>query len=188
MTSWKEAFPCMHIGSTHTLHYLLSINSVCCWAIGQAIASSAMLSVIEVHASFRRPSCYRLLSSLLYLSCHPPPLSPLYQPFLSSLLAHHRFVLPLCSHVLTASCPMLCACIYSVSSLFLYLHFSCFWQHIRGGPRWTQAWDPLPATLLLLVIVPSLPLLSIHVKDHQLPLYSSRIDRWYKLMGLCLLS
>lgn len=74
-----------------------------------------------------------LLSSLLYLSCHPAPLSPLYQPFLPSLLARHRFVLPLCCHVLTASCPMLCACIYSVSSVYLYLHFSCFWQHSRVG-------------------------------------------------------
>lgn len=56
---------CTH-AHTHTL-YLLSINSVCCRAIGEAIASSPMVSVIEVHASFRRPSCLSLLSSLLYL-------------------------------------------------------------------------------------------------------------------------
>lgn len=47
---------CTH---THTVLYLLSINSVWCRAIGEAIASSPMVSFIEVHASFRRPSCYR---------------------------------------------------------------------------------------------------------------------------------
>lgn len=51
---------------TQLLLYLLSITSVWCWAIEEAIASSLMASVIEVHASFRRPLCYRFshLSSI----------------------------------------------------------------------------------------------------------------------------
>lgn len=58
----------------HRVLYLLSINSVWCWAIGEAIASSPMVSFIEVHASFRRPLCYRS-SHLSSVSLASPPLA-----------------------------------------------------------------------------------------------------------------
>lgn len=66
---------------THTALYLPSINSVCCRAIGEAITSSPMVSVIEVHASFRRPSCYRsshLSSISLAILLSPHLASPVH--------------------------------------------------------------------------------------------------------------
>lgn len=87
-----------HCSHMWLLLHLLSINSVWCWAIGEAIASSLMASVIEVHASFRRPLCYHSshLSSISLTIL--PPLSPGFSPspcfsFESKLLACHPSLL-----------------------------------------------------------------------------------------------